>query len=139
MKTPDYFSRTWTFLEALSGPPSVYKAYPSGTAFGIEQQPDGTFKMTWIDGERQRHVLSGLGYENGSLTGTHIQDPVTGLFWRIRILDLLTPLGGSNRDRIQGIVSSADSGAEGNLSGTWGAESPPKPEESGQPSDRPGV
>jgi hypothetical protein len=131
MKTPEYFDRNWTFFEAVSGQPlSVGQAYPSGVTVTIKMQGDGDFNMAWDDNQRKQHLLSGLQYENGSLTGKGIKDPGTGLSWRIRIEVLpMTPVGGANeRDRIQGTVFLDGPGTEGNLTGTWGAESPPKPE-----------
>jgi hypothetical protein len=130
MKTPEYFDRTWTFFEVMSGQPlSVREAYPSGATVTIKKQSDGRFNMAWHDNQRQQHLLSDLQYENGFLTGKGIKDPGTGLAWRIRIEVLMTPLGDANeRDRIQGTVQYDGPGTEGNLTGTWGAESPPKPD-----------
>lgn len=123
MARPEDFCRTWTFKNA----PEVQKAYPEGGTVTIGRQYEEgkqKFMLAWTDMDGDLHVLTELTlHEHGYLHAAEgSPDLATGRKWRIRIYH------SNNTDHhvIEGTVAPADPIHEGDLSGNWGAEAPPR-------------
>ena len=124
MATPEDFCRTWTFNGSEG--PRAQDAYPIGGRIAIGKQAGGNFMLAWTDQGRELHVLTDLAlHELGYLFADGSRDLATGKTWHIKI-DLSKS---SERDSIAGTVFSANPIHEGNLTGNWGADAPPNPDE----------
>jgi hypothetical protein len=122
------FCRTWTFNGSEG--PRAQDAYPIGSRIAIGKQAGGNFMLAWTDLGGELHVLTDLTlHERGYLISDGSRDLSSARIWSIRI-DLVRS---SERDTIVATVLPADAGVEGNLTGNWGADAPPKPNQ-GQPS-----
>jgi hypothetical protein len=133
MTTPEDFCRTWIFR---SEDPSVQKAYPDGSTVVIggqfEEEGKLKFMLAWVDRDRELHVLTDLTLDAlGKLAASASQDLATGLKWSISIA--YTPATADEPAIIKAEVGPAFLHSEGDLSGNWGAEAPPR-DGDGQPS-----
>ncbi|HEX3128320.1 MAG TPA: hypothetical protein VH394_13400, partial [Thermoanaerobaculia bacterium] len=71
------------------------------------------------------HVLTGLTLDDqGGLTAPECQDLATGSRWIISITYI--PATADEPANIKGVVYPASGHSEGDLSGNWGAEAPPR-------------
>lgn len=125
MATAEYYCQTWIFNEA-SGFKTVTQAYPLGNTVTIGKQIGGKFMLAWADLQDVLHVLGDLtldvdGCLVGSPSGT--MDLYTGSLWAIKI---------SAKEELRQIRATVSpinchDCVEGNLTGAWGAETPPRP------------
>lgn len=136
MATAEDYCRIWAFIGCEG--PDAHQVYPEGRTVVIERQPEERFKLTWT-GTDKEHLLDGLTLdESGHLIGNDIPDGATGTRWNITIQLSNT----WKRNLIQATVKAVGrvGVGDGDLSGTWGAEAPPKPDpDHGKPSPPRGV
>jgi hypothetical protein len=121
MSTPEeYYCRIWTFIQSNGGPKAEV-AYPIGSTMAIGKQPGDRFMLAWTDAELVLHVLTDLTLQEGNLIAVGSRDLATDAKWTITIQN-----PGDGKPTIVAMVSKANSSNEGDLSGNWGAEAPPR-------------
>lgn len=124
MAIPEDYCGIWTFKGSVG--PNADKAYPLDGQVRIESLAGGggELRMVWTDSDQVDHELTGLTLnELGHLTATNARDLATDRHWNITIQFSSTWKG----PRIQATMTAATPGVgEGDLSGNWGAEAPPR-------------
>lgn len=111
----------WVFTEKNN---TNKDTYPPGNQLLIGESEPGNYLMAWADKEGAVHVLSGLTLEKTSFLSAAQSKVVGG--GRFVDVTISTALGGKGFDSIAGAVKE-DGFGEGNLTGNWGAEGPPRP------------
>lgn len=119
MSTPEYYCRIWTFTG--SNGPKAQVVYPDRGTMAIGKQPGDRFMLAWTDMDQVLHVLTDLTLQDGNLVAVGIPDLATNDKWTITIQN-----PGEGKPTILAAVSKANSSNEGDLSGNWGAEAPPR-------------
>ncbi len=117
------YSGRWAFSAKDN---SNLDMYPPGQELLIGQDESGKFLMAWTDKEGHVHVLSGLGEADGAMLraaqATVVSD---GGQVNVTLSTAFQSAGG-----VRTILGSVEAGSgigEGNLTGNWGAEGPPRP------------
>ncbi len=115
------YSGRWVFSVKDNSNPDMY---PPGNELLIGQDEAGKFLMAWTDKEGQVHVLCGLVEADGAMLHAGQARVVSdGGQVNVTISTAFPP----GEVRIVGAVEVKGDIGEGNLTGNWGAEGPPRP------------